>query len=63
MPVVRSHQTRDMYVEVVAETPQKLTKRQRELLSEFEKLSLKDAYPDLAERKASEPVGAQAGSA
>jgi molecular chaperone DnaJ len=47
MPVLRSRQTGDMYVEVVVETPQKLTKRQRELLSEFEKL-LKDSHSDLA---------------
>jgi DnaJ-class molecular chaperone len=32
----RSRKTGDMYVEVVVETPQKLTKHQRELLSEFE---------------------------
>jgi molecular chaperone DnaJ len=63
MPVLRSRQTGDLYVEVVVETPQKLTKRQREILSEFEKLSLKDSYPDLAGRKVSEPLGAQAGSA
>ena len=31
MPVLRSKQTGDMYVQVVVETPQKLTKRQREL--------------------------------
>jgi molecular chaperone DnaJ len=62
MPVLRSRQTGDMYVEVVVETPQKLTKRQRELLSEFEKL-LKDSHSDLAGRNVSEPLGAQAGSA
>ena len=38
MPVLRSRQIGDMYVQVVVETPQKLTKRQRELLHEFEKL-------------------------
>ena len=32
MPVLRSKQTGDMYVQVVVETPQNLTKRQRELL-------------------------------
>ena len=37
MPVLRSGQTGDMYVEVAVETPQKLTRRQRELLREFEK--------------------------
>jgi molecular chaperone DnaJ len=39
MPVVGSRQAGDMYVEVVVETPQRLTRRQRELLSEFENLS------------------------
>ena len=35
MPVLRSRQTGDMYVQVVVETPQNLTKKQQELLSEF----------------------------
>src|SRR3954449_2866576 len=48
MPVLRSRQTGDMYVQVVVETPQKLTKRQRELLSEFERLSSKDTHPESA---------------
>jgi molecular chaperone DnaJ len=38
MPILRSRQTGDMYVEVFVETPQKLTRRQREILSEFERL-------------------------
>ena len=42
MPVLRSKQTGDMYVQVAVETPQNLTKRQRELLAEFEKLSSDD---------------------
>jgi molecular chaperone DnaJ len=46
MPVLRSKQTGDMYVQVVVETPQSLTKRQRELLTEFEKLSSKDTQPE-----------------
>ncbi len=46
MPVLRSKQTGDMYVQVVVETPQKLTKRQRELLSEFERLSSKETQPE-----------------
>jgi molecular chaperone DnaJ len=33
-------------VQVVVETPQNLTKRQRELLAEFEKLSSKDTHPE-----------------
>jgi molecular chaperone DnaJ len=48
MPVLRSKQMGDMYVQVVVETPQKLTKRQRELLMEFEKLSSKDTHPESA---------------
>jgi molecular chaperone DnaJ len=48
MPVLRSKQTGDMYVQVLVETPQKLTKRQRELLSEFERLSSKDTQPESA---------------
>src|SRR6202007_1352562 len=39
MPVLRSRQMGDMYVQVVVETPQNLTKKQQELLAEFEKLS------------------------
>src|SRR5881398_1483712 len=46
MPVLRSKQTGDMYVQVVVETPQNLTKRQRELLAEFEHLSSKDTQPE-----------------
>src|SRR5476651_2061710 len=46
MPVLRSKQMGDMYVQVVVETPQNLTKRQRELLAEFEKLSSKDTQPE-----------------
>ena len=46
MPVLRSKQTGDMYVQVVVETPQNLTKRQRELLDEFEKLSSQDTQPE-----------------
>jgi molecular chaperone DnaJ len=46
MPVLRSKQTGDMYVQVMVETPQNLTKRQKELLSEFEKHSSRDTSPD-----------------
>jgi molecular chaperone DnaJ len=48
MPVLRSKQTGDMYVQVLVETPQKLTKRQRELLGEFERLSSKETHPESA---------------
>ena len=37
-----------MYVQVVVETPQNLTKRQRELLAEFEQLSSKETQPEAA---------------
>jgi molecular chaperone DnaJ len=46
MPVLRSKQTGDMYVQVMVETPQNLTKRQKELLAEFEKNSSRDTSPD-----------------
>jgi molecular chaperone DnaJ len=48
MPVLRSKQLGDMYVQVVVETPQNLTKRQRELLSEFQKLSSNETHPESA---------------
>ncbi|MEA2993979.1 MAG: molecular chaperone DnaJ [Alphaproteobacteria bacterium] len=48
MPVLRSKQTGDLYVQVVVETPQKLTKRQRELMREFDKLSSKETHPESA---------------
>ncbi|MBV6488734.1 MAG: molecular chaperone DnaJ [Pseudorhodoplanes sp.] len=46
MPVLRSKQSGDMYVQVVVETPQNLTKKQRELLQEFEKLSSRETQPE-----------------
>ena len=46
MPVLRAKQMGDMYVQVAVETPQNLTKRQRELLSEFEKLSSQETQPE-----------------
>jgi molecular chaperone DnaJ len=46
MPVLRTKQTGDMYVQVSVETPQNLNKRQRELLAEFEKLSSADTQPE-----------------
>jgi len=48
MPVLRSKQTGDMYVQVVVETPQNLTKRQRQLLAEFDKLSSDTTQPESA---------------
>ncbi len=46
MPVLRARQTGDMYVQVVVETPQKLTKRQRELLAECDRLSSTETQPE-----------------
>ncbi|CAN5402385.1 molecular chaperone DnaJ [soil metagenome] len=46
MPVLRSRQMGDMYVQVVVETPQNLTKKQKELLAEFEKLSSGETQPE-----------------
>jgi molecular chaperone DnaJ len=46
MPVLRSRQTGDMYVQVVVETPQNLTKKQKELLAEFAKLSSGETQPE-----------------
>ena len=65
MPVLRSKQSGDMYVQVVVETPQILTKRQRELLGEFEKLCSKDTHPESAGffGKVREFLGGRTGSA
>jgi molecular chaperone DnaJ len=46
MPVLRSKQVGDLYVQVVVETPQNLTKRQREILAEFQKLSSHETNPE-----------------
>ena len=48
MPVLRSKQTGDMYVQVLVETPQKLTKRQRELPGRVRRLSSKETHPEAA---------------
>ena len=45
MPVLRQPQVGDLYIQVAVETPQNLSKRQRELLEEFEKLSSKENSP------------------
>ncbi|MEO0792224.1 MAG: molecular chaperone DnaJ, partial [Pseudomonadota bacterium] len=39
MPILRSKMTGDMYIQVEVETPKNLSKKQRELLEEFEKIS------------------------
>jgi molecular chaperone DnaJ len=37
MPIVRSSQRGDMYIEIMVETPVNLTAKQKELLKEFDK--------------------------
>lgn len=46
MPVLRSRDVGDLYIQVVVETPQKLTKRQRELLMEFDQDCSKETNPE-----------------
>ncbi len=46
MPVLRSRDLGDLYIQVVVETPQKLTKRQRELLTEFDRASSDETHPE-----------------
>jgi molecular chaperone DnaJ len=46
MPVLRSSQTGDLYIQISIETPQKLTRRQRELLEEFESISSHENNPE-----------------
>ena len=46
MPVMRSTNYGDLYIQVVTETPQNLTRRQRELLEEFEQISSKENNPE-----------------
>ena len=45
MPVLRQPQIGDLYIQTAVETPQNLTRRQRELLEEFEQLSSKENSP------------------
>jgi len=45
MPVLRQQQVGDLYIQIAVETPQNLTKRQRELLEEFEKISSSENSP------------------
>lgn len=46
MPILRTKMMGDMYIQVDVETPKNLTKKQRELLEEFEKLSKNDTSPE-----------------
>jgi molecular chaperone DnaJ len=48
MPVLRQRDVGDLYIQVSVETPQNLTKRQRELLMEFDKESSGATQPEAA---------------
>lgn len=48
MPVMRTTNTGDLYIQIVIETPQNLSRRQRELLEEFDKLSSDKNSPESA---------------
>ncbi|MEP2439041.1 MAG: molecular chaperone DnaJ, partial [Roseibium sp.] len=48
MPIMRATQHGDMYVQVTVETPTNLTRRQRELLAEFEQESSGENHPESA---------------
>jgi len=45
MPIMRSSDQGDLYIQVATETPQNLSKRQRELLEEFEQISSEENSP------------------
>jgi len=46
MPVLRSRDFGDLYIQANVETPQNLTKRQREILAEFENESTNRTHPE-----------------
>jgi molecular chaperone DnaJ len=46
MPVLRSDQFGDMYIQTFVETPVNLTKRQKELLAEFDKAGTDETNPE-----------------
>ena len=48
MPILRSRDLGDLYIQAMVETPQNLSKRQRELLAEFESISSKTNNPESA---------------
>jgi molecular chaperone DnaJ len=45
MPVLRQAAMGDLYIQIVVETPQSLSKRQRELLQEFDEISAQENSP------------------
>ena len=48
MPILRSRDVGDLYIQAVVETPQNLTRRQRELLAEFDAESTQKTQPEAA---------------
>jgi molecular chaperone DnaJ len=46
MPVLRSKDVGDLYVQLDIETPQNLSRRQRELLEEFARLETDETSPN-----------------
>ena len=46
MTILRSKQTGDMYIQTTVETPRNLTKRQKELMQEFEEISNEKTNPE-----------------
>jgi molecular chaperone DnaJ len=46
MPVLRSRDVGDLHIQAVVETPQNLTKRQRDLLAEFDAESSMRTHPE-----------------
>jgi molecular chaperone DnaJ len=48
MPVLRSREFGDLYIQANVETPQNLTRRQKELLAEFENESTHKTHPESA---------------
>jgi molecular chaperone DnaJ len=48
MPILRSRDLGDLYIQAMVETPQNLNKRQRELLAEFDSVSSSTTHPESA---------------
>ena len=48
MPALRGREVGDLYIQALVETPQHLTKRQRELLEEFDRESSTKTHPESA---------------
>lgn len=46
MPVMRSSQKGDLYIRIAVETPQNLSRRQKELLEEFQEISSNENNPE-----------------